>query len=133
MPFEGVDDYRLLSEFNDHVLAATLCENGEMHFVTWQYGHDRNGVMWGNYFDTNFAAAKQDFALRSDLIPKSRLFSEEELVALHDACTYRGKNDEEISFGDEEKLRGVITKIERNIPSLIFDRQEQDNEQSVER
>ena len=54
---------------------------------------------------------------------------------LHDACAFRGQNDEEISFDDEKKLQGVLDKIGDNIPHLLFDRsgqQEQEHDNGME-
>lgn len=106
--------------------------DSSLHFVTWEYSYDRTGVMWGHYYGDNYAGAKEDFAVRAGLIDKDKLFSKEELVVLHDACAFRGKNDDEISFDDEKKLQGVLDKVEQNIPGLIFDSREQENEHEAE-
>ena len=86
--------------------------------------------MWGHYYETNYEGAKRDFALRAGLIDENQLFTKEELVALHDACVFRGRNDDEISYEDDKKLQAVMEKVEENIPDLIFDREQPEQEDS---
>ena len=71
------ENYRCLSEFNGTVLAAKHTEYG-FEFVTWDRTYDGNAVCQGNYFE-NYAAAKENFAARSGLIDKDKMFSMEEL------------------------------------------------------
>ena len=121
---EGVSDFRLISNFGDYILAAKMTKDNEVRFTTWQYDYDRTGVMWGHYFETNYEGAKQDFAVRAGLIEEQKLFSEEELVVLHDACVFRGRNDDSISYEDEKMLHSVMEKVESNIPNLIFEHEQ---------
>lgn len=120
----GVNDFRMISEFGDVLLAAKLGKDNEVRFTTWEYDYDRRGVTWGHYYETNYEGAKRDFALRAGLIDKNQLFTKEELVALHDACVFHGRNDDEISYEDEKKLQAVMEKVEENIPDLFFDREQ---------
>lgn len=126
----GVKDFRKISEFGDVLLAAKLGKDNEVRFTTWEYDYDRRGVTWGHYYETNYEGAKRDFALRAGLIDKDQLFTKEELVALHDACVFRGRNDDEISYEDEKKLQAVMEKVEESIPDLIFDREQPEQEDS---
>ena len=74
-----------------------------------------------------------DFAIRAGLLDENQLFTKDELVVLHDSCTFRGKNDDEISYDDEQKLKAVIEKVESNIPTLIFNNDRgQEAEQDME-
>lgn len=135
---DGVRDFRLISAFGDCILAAKMTKDNEIRFTTWQYDYDRTGVMWGHYFETNYEDAKQDFAVRAGLIEEQKLFSEEELVVFHDACVFRGRNDDSISYEDEKMLHSVMEKVESNIPNLIFKHEqmpmsEQEDEYSCEK
>lgn len=125
-----IRDYRLISQFGDALLAAKMTKDHEVRFTTWEYTYDHTGVTWGHYYETNYEGAKRDFALRADLIDENQLFTKEELVALHDACVFRGRNDDEISYEDEKKLQAVMEKVEENIPDLIFDRVQPEQEDS---
>lgn len=126
----GVKDFRKISDFGDILLAAKMSKDHEVRFTTWEYDYDHKGVTWGHYYETNYEGAKRDFALRAGLIDKNQLFTKEELVALHDACVFRGRNDDEISYEDEKKLQAVMEKVEGNIPDLIFDREQPEQEDS---
>ena len=75
----GLDDsFALLSEYNNVVLAGKRTKYGAQ-FVTWQRDYDRIGLLHGHYF-SYFREAKEDFAGRSGLVPKDRLFSDEQFV-----------------------------------------------------
>lgn len=126
----GVSDFRMISEFGDVLLAAKMSKDHEIRFTTWEYTYDRAGVTWGHYYETNYEGAKRDFAIRAGLIDENQLFTKEELVALHDACVFRGRNDDEISYEDDKKLQAVMEKVEENIPDLIFDREQPEQEDS---
>ena len=76
MPFKDVSNFRLLAEYNNVVLAARD-DNDKgygFHFVTWEYGYNRNGVCYGHY-TTDYIGAKEDFAIRSGLVKKEKLVS----------------------------------------------------------
>ena len=126
----GVSDFRMISEFGDVLFAAKMSKDYEVRFTTWEYDFDRRGVTWGHYYETNYEGAKRDFALRAGLIDENQLFTKEELAALHDACVFRGRNDDEISYEDDKKLQAVMEKVEENIPDLIFDREQPEQEDS---
>lgn len=130
LELEGARDFRLISQFGNALLAAKLSEDDEVRFTTWEYTYDRMGVTMGHYYETNYEGAKLDFAIRAGLIDKNQLFTKEELVALHDACVFRGRNDDEISYEDDKKLQAVMEKVEDNIPDLIFDKEQPEQEDS---
>lgn len=75
--------YRLLAEFNGTVLAGCQTEYGAQ-FITWWCSPDRASLDDGHYYGPgcgvdSYTAAKQDFATRSGLIPRSILASEQKL------------------------------------------------------
>ena len=74
-------DYRLLAEFNDTVLAGHPSKYG-IQFVTWEWVRNHTALYQGNYYGPeggtdSYTAAKQNFAARSGLVPRSALFSPE--------------------------------------------------------
>ena len=77
MKVANVSEYRQLAAFGDTVLAAKHSENHGFEFVTWKQNADGRAVFWGDY-SPNYEYAKESFAVRSGLIPESRLFSEQE-------------------------------------------------------
>jgi hypothetical protein len=67
---DGLDEpYRLLAAFNGCVLGGCPSEKGYgVQFTTWQRDHDGIGLIWGHYHGNDYAAAKEDFAIRSGLV-----------------------------------------------------------------
>jgi|GEM_PF-1238158 hypothetical protein len=133
MPIRDVSEFRLLSEYNNIVLAAR--DDGEhgLHFTTWQYTYDRKGVGQGHY-TTDYEGAKKDFATRSGLIQEKVFFQPEQLKQIYTALLFQGKNDDELTYDTEKKLHAVIEKLENICPDLkeLKVRQEQQSEQEYE-
>lgn len=129
-----VRDYRLISEFGKYLLAAKRSEDKEIRFTTWQYTYDRTGVTLGHYYETNFDGTRKDFITRSGLIDPKKLFTEEELLVLYEACIFRDLNDAELDFDSGGKLQAVVKKLESNLPNLPEapeSRQEQEDEHGI--
>jgi len=63
----GGDSWRELAGYDGVVLAGKYSDQGGCRFVTWRRGQD-GGMELGHYFETDFAAAKTDFAVRSGLV-----------------------------------------------------------------
>lgn len=82
----GLDNkFHLLADFGGAVLAGRERGTGRGYeFVTWIWDYERVGVSHGHYYEDDFAGAKRDFAVRSGLIPKASLFSNEELTEIYD-------------------------------------------------
>ena len=80
---EGLaDGYRVLAEFNGTVLAGTETLLGAQ-FVTWARDYDRKGVNNGHYYMEDYQSAKEDFALRSGLVARERVFDREQLEEIY--------------------------------------------------
>ena len=120
---EGLSgDYRLLAEFNDTVLAGHQTQYG-LEFITWSRAHDRS-LEQGHYYDTfhgadAYTAAKQDFTVRSGLLPSELLFTKEQMAVLFDAAqnmTVQGL----VSNPEQGKLlEGIMEQIQEAIPQVI--------------
>ena len=123
----GLDDtYKVLADFGDAVLAGRSCKTGAK-FVTWEWDFDRQGVHAGHYFMENYEAAKQDFAVRAGLVESQRLFSDEQLAVIRNACAFALEADATLSYAEEKQLQSVQEQIERLLPQ-----QEQEQEQHSE-
>lgn len=81
MKAADVSDYRQLAAFGDTVLAATYSEKNGFMFCTWKQNESGDSVFWGDY-SPNYEYAKEAFAVRSGLVSKERLFSENESAYL---------------------------------------------------
>ena len=123
----GLDDtYKVLADFGDAVLAGQLGKKGAK-FVTWEWDFDRQGVHAGHYFMENYEAAKQDFAVRAGLVESQRLFSDEQLAVIKNACEFALEDDATLSYAEEKQLHSVQEQIE-----LLLPQQEQEQRPTME-
>ena len=112
----GLDDtYKVLADFGDAVLAGRSCKTGAK-FVTWEWDFDRQGVHAGHYFMENYEAAKQDFAVRAGLVESQRLFSDEQIAVIKNACEFALEADATLSYAEEKQLQSVQEQIELLLP-----------------
>ena len=109
------DSYKVLADFGDAVLAGRSCKTGAK-FVTWEWDFDRQGVHAGHYFMENYEAAKQDFAVRAGLVESQRLFSDEQLAVIRNACAFALEADATLSYAEEKQLQSVQEQIELLLP-----------------
>ncbi|MFR7743295.1 MAG: hypothetical protein ACLU3I_08420 [Acutalibacteraceae bacterium] len=109
------ENYKILAEFDDTVLAGRMSKNGA-RFVTWEYDFDRRGVHAGHYFMQLYESAKQDFAVRAGLVNRQRLFSDEQLAVIRNACALSLEDNATLSYAEEKLLRSVQEQIERLLP-----------------
>ena len=123
----GLDDtYKVLADFGDAVLAGRSCKTGAK-FVTWEWDFDRQGVHAGHYFMENYEAAKQDFAVRAGLVNEQRLFSDEQLAVIRNACEFALEDDATLSYAEEKQLQSVQEQIE-----LLLPQEEQEQRSTME-
>lgn len=116
-PLKATDlsgNYRSLAEFNGTVFAVKNTEYG-FEFVTWDRTYDGNAVYHGNYYK-DYEAAKENFAIRSELIDKDKLFSVEELKSIHDCVDFTVSHNDDLSINECESLEKLSVKISENIP-----------------
>ena len=109
------DSYKVLADFSDAVLAGQLGKKGA-RFVTWEWDFDWQGVHTGHYFMENYEAAKKDFAVRAGLINEQRLFSDEQLAVIRNACAFALEDDATLSYAEEKQLHSVQEQIELLLP-----------------
>ena len=109
------DTFKVLADFGDAVLAGQLGKKGA-RFVTWKWDFDRQGVHAGHYHMENYEAAKMDFAVRAGLINEQRLFSDEQLAVIRNACEFALEADATLSYAEEKQLQSVQEQIELLLP-----------------
>lgn len=123
----GLDDtYKVLADFGDAVLAEQFGKTGA-RFVTWEWDFDRKGVHAGHYHMENYEAAKLDFAVRAGLINEQRLFSDEQLGVIRNACAFALEDDATLSYAEEKQLQSVQEQIE-----LLLPQEEQEQRSTME-
>ncbi len=115
-------DYRLLAEFNGTVLAGHPTQYG-VQFVTWEWVQARTALHQGDYYGPDagvesYAAAKQDFAVRSGLILRSALFAPEQLAEVYRSIHETLEGGYPMSVEREKILESVAEQIEQAAPDL---------------
>ena len=108
-------DYRILADFGDAVLAGHPTERG-VQFVTWEWDFDRKGVHHGHYFQEDYDAAKRDFTVRGNLVPKDALFEPEQLADIYRALAFVREQDETLSFGRDRELVELMDQVGGLLP-----------------
>ena len=117
---EGLSgDYRLLAEFNGVVLAGhERTGNDGVEFITWERIQAGTSLWQGHYLGNNYAAARQDFAVRSGLVDQDRLFSDEQLAEIYRCIQETLDSGYPITDSRRELLERACTQIENAIPDL---------------
>ena len=111
-------DYRLLADFNGAVLAAHPTRLG-VQFVTWDWSFDRTGLNQGNYFQENYAGAKQNFAIGAGLISKQQIFNQEQLIGIYQCCSDTLDAGFDLTAEQEKCIRGVQEQIATAAPDAL--------------
>ena len=117
MKAADVSDYRQLAAFGDTVLAATYSEKNGFMFCTWKQNADGDSVFWGDY-SPNYGYVKEAFAVRSGLVNKQRLFSENESAYLCRCVDFAKGNCETLTYEQERQLDNLREKLTDGYPSL---------------
>lgn len=114
--------YRVLSEFNSIVLAGKATRYGAQ-FVTWEWAGERTSLWQGHYYGpaggtAAYAAAKQDFAVRSGLLPSSALFTGEQLTEIYRSIHETLDGDGSLTDERRKALESAARQIEEGVPDL---------------
>ena len=115
-------DYRLLAEFNDTVLAGHPSKYG-VQFITWEWMRDHTALYQGNYYGPesgtdSYTAAKRNFAARSGLVPRSALFTPEQLAEVYRCIHETLESGYPITEERQKCLESAVEQIERCVPDL---------------
>ena len=117
MKAADVSEYRQLASFGDTVLAATYSEKNGFMFCTWKQNADGDSVFWGDY-SPNYEYVKEAFAVRSGLVSKHRLFSENESADIYRCVDFAKANCETLTYEQERQLDKLEEKPTDSYPSL---------------
>lgn len=114
---EGVgNQFKLIAQFNNTVLAARTMQDENVEFVTWD--RDSRGVSAGHYFGSNFIGAKEDFAIRSGIINRDKIFSTDELVEIYRCVEDTLAGEYELTNDQRDILWRIQTKINDSVQNL---------------
>ena len=86
-------------------------------FCTWKQNADGDSVFWGDY-SPNYENVKEAFAVRSGLVSKDRLFSENESADLCRCVDFAKGNCETLTYEHERQLDKLQEKLTDGYPSL---------------
>lgn len=111
-------DYRVLADFSSAVLAGHPTERG-VQFVTWEWDFAREGVHHGHYFQDDYEAAKRDFTVRGNLVPKDALFEPEQLAEIYRALAFVREQDETLSCGRDQELAELMEQVSGLLPPNV--------------
>ena len=111
-----MNGYRALAEFNGAVLAGTETLLGAQ-FVTWARDYDRKGVNNGHYYMEDYQSAKEDFALRSGLVARERVFDREQLEELRQAVQGFLCGEGPASYQQEFRCQHLLNQITAQLPA----------------
>ncbi len=130
-------DYRLLADFGGAVLAGHPASYGT-EFVTWEWDYEHTGMWQGHYYGNNYAGAKQDFAVRSGLIPQTLIFEQEQLDDIYrslqktreldDTLTYQG---EQRIIKAQEHIEAISPGVQERVAAMELKQQEPQFEQTM--
>ena len=113
-------EYRVLAEFDNVVLAGHRREGGYgVEFITWERIQNGTGLWQGNYYENDYAAAKQNFAIRSGLIPSALLFTPEQMAVIFDAAQNMTAEGFVSNPKQEKLLEQIMEQIEGVVPEVI--------------
>ena len=73
----------------------------------------------GDYYENNYAAAKQNFATRSGLIPPALLFTPEQMAVIFDAAQNMTTLNLVSNPEQGRLLEGIMKQIEEAVPQVI--------------
>ncbi len=116
----GLDnEFRRLAGFNEVVLAGReLPNNHGYQFVTWGWNESQNSLYHGHYYEDNYLGAKEDFAARSGLVQKDKLFSDEQLTEVFRAVEETLDSAYPLTTQRRELLERVCGQIKDSVPDL---------------
>jgi len=109
------EPYKLLADFNGYVLGGMESKHG-VQFTTWQWTYDNDGLTLGHYFGNDYAAAKQDFALRSGLVLEEKRFTPEQLIEIYRCCADTMTSGIPLTFEQEKRIDEIQTQIIEMVP-----------------
>ncbi|MCI9507637.1 MAG: hypothetical protein HFF62_13895 [Oscillospiraceae bacterium] len=113
-------DYRVLAEFGNVVLAGYERESCYgVEFITWERIQNGTGLWQGNYYENDYAAAKQNFATHSGLLSPALLFTPEQLAVIFDAVQNMTAEGFVSNPKQEKLLEQVMEQIEEVVPEVI--------------
>ena len=107
-------------------MAASLFSDNNVGFITWRL--DRDGERDDPRFFTDYTQAKQDFAVRAELIPRNMLFSERQLAVirsrLSDYLALKAIQEPSVARQEKDAIREVVDQINTVVVPEIYEKED---------
>ena len=108
----------MLSQFNDVVLACKYHPMFDYVFSTFRLSPENNKPMQIQHY-YNKASAMEDYALRAGLIDARKLFSETELILIHDQLVkFQISPNNDKTVDEFQTVCRAIDRVEEIVPEL---------------
>ena len=96
---------------------------GPAQFITWERVQEGTALYQGDYYGpgagtASYNAARQDFAVRSGLIPRGALFTPEQLTEVHRSIQETLETHYPLTDERRKCLESAAEQIERGVPDL---------------
>ncbi len=118
---ESAKGYTKFFEVENIVLGAKILENDTIEYITWQYTDNRKDVADAHYYFDDYAAAKEDFAIRAGLIEKDKIFQRADMKAVYAACVYLLISRDSLTAKQKERLTNILDRIEATDKSIPYE------------
>ena len=106
------DSYKVLADFGDAVLAGRLGKKGA-NFVTWEWDFDRQWRSCRALLHGELCSVQNRTSPPvPGLVERQRLFSDEQLAVIRNACEFALEDDATLSYAEEKQLHSVQEQIE---------------------
>ena len=112
MPYDSVGKYAKFYEAGNAVLGGVILENDQIQYATWEIDHPSKTIRLGHYFVDDFAAAKEDFAIRAGLVDERKLFQKSDMKAVYYSCMYMLVSNGSLTEDQRQRLKTLIYRIE---------------------
>jgi hypothetical protein len=121
---------RTLMIYNGAEFSMRYNKNDGADFITWQIdGNNEREI--GHYHD-DYAAAKEDFALRCGLIDRRKLFSETELKLIRSGLAEIGDITPDRGVAEMTAIRSLVEKIDDLVIPELAAREQDAEDQGFE-
>ena len=117
MTVEDVKEYRKMSEYGDTVLAGKYNTDFGFMFCTWKQNSEKTFVTHGDY-SPDYEYAKLSFAMRSGLVDKNRVFTNDEASNIYRCIDFTKNNNEQLNYEQERELNALAEKLEYGYPHI---------------
>ena len=124
---EIYNKFKMLADYGGAVLAGRETRFA-FEFVTWDWDFNRKGVNHGHYYQDSLDTAAEDFAVRSGLVDRNRIFTPEQLEEIYRCCEDTLCDAYELDEKQRKTIESVQEQIRYAIPDIVEQIHEHDRQ-----